>query len=76
MDINDVTLAELRERARAEGRPFKLVVEEVLQIGLAAPRPGRRRFRVKPLDPGIKAPYRALSLNQLYDQIEAEEVRP
>lgn len=36
----------------------------------------RRRFRVKPLDPGIKAPYRALSLNQLYDQIEAEEVRP
>lgn len=43
---------------------------------LAAAQPGRRRFRVKPLDPGIKAPYRALSLSQLYDQIKAEEVRP
>jgi hypothetical protein len=76
IDINDATLADLRERARSEGRPFKSVVEEVLQLGLAAPRRGRQRFRVKPLNPGIKAPYRAMSLNQLYDQIEAEETRP
>lgn len=76
IDINDATLADLRERARVEGRPFKRVVEEVLQLGLAAPRTAGARFRVKPLNAGIKPPYRALSLNQLYDQIEAEEAKP
>ena len=62
VDINDATLVDLRERARAEGRPFKALLEDVLQLGLAARRSEPRRFRVKPLDPGIKAPYRALSL--------------
>jgi hypothetical protein len=76
LDINDATLADLRERARAEGLPFKRVVEDVLQLGLAATRSARPRFRVKPLDPGIKPPYRALSLNQLYDQIESGEIQP
>jgi hypothetical protein len=32
LDISDATLADLRERARSEGRPFKLVVEEVRAI--------------------------------------------
>jgi hypothetical protein len=76
LDISDATLRELRRRAADEGRPFKAVVEEALQAGLAARRRHRRRFRVVPLNPGIKPAYRALSMNQLYDQLEAERMRP
>lgn len=75
LDISDATLAELRAKAQAEGRPFKVVVEDVLQLGLGARRGVARRFKVKPLNPGIKAAYRDLSMNQLYDQLESEEVR-
>jgi len=76
LDISDATLAELRSKAEAEGRPFKAVVEETLQVGLSARRVAPRRFKVKPLNPGIKPAYRDLSMNQLYDQLEAEETKP
>lgn len=76
LDISDATLAELRSKAEAEGRPFKAVVEETLQVGLSARRVAPRRFKVMPLNPGIKPAYRGLSMNQLYDQLEAEETKP
>lgn len=75
IDISDALLKELRELAESSGRPFRKVVEEVLGLGLArvaSPNPGRR-FRVKPHPLGLKPGFHGVSLNQLYDQLEAEE---
>ncbi len=74
IDINDATLKELRKRAKVERRPFKQVVEETLQRGLAfeaAPKKERFQIKAKPL--GLKGAYSGMSLNQLYDQLEAEK---
>lgn len=76
LDINDAILAELRAKAGAEGKSFKRLINETLQLGLAAKSRKSARFRVKPLNPGIKPAYQGLSMNQLYDQLEAETLRP
>jgi hypothetical protein len=74
LSINDALLRELRRRANATGRPFREVVEETLARGLAAAdKPARARaFRVRPHALGLKPGFRGVSLNQLYDQLEAE----
>lgn len=74
LGINDALLRQLRRRAAADGRPFREVVEETLARGLAAgAKPaGARTFRVRPHALGIKPGFRGISLNQLYDQLEAE----
>jgi len=75
VNINDAILRELRERARIEERPFRDVLDHTLQIGLAhldTPEP-RAPFRVKAHALGIKPGFRGVSMNQLYDQIEAED---
>ena len=75
VSINDVTLRELREQAVSSGTSFREVVERSLEIGLAhlaKPR-SRGKFRVRPHPLGLKAGFQGVSLNQLYDQIEAEE---
>jgi len=72
--ISDGILDELRNLSRKRGRPFREIVEEVLQRGLgSAPPSVRKRVRVRTHRIGIKPAYRGLSLNQLYDQIEAED---
>jgi len=73
LDINDATLAELRKRAAASKRPLRHVIEETLQLGLAARPPSRHPVRVPTYPVGIKAAYRGMSMNQLYDQIESED---
>lgn len=62
-----------REAARSN-RPFRTVLEEVLQRGLGrAPQvAARRRVRIDSHPVGIKPALRAMSMNQLYDQIEAD----
>jgi len=74
LGINDALLRELRRRAAATGQPFRQVVEETLARGLAAAgKPARSRaFRVRPHALGLKPGFRGVSLNQLYDQLEAE----
>jgi len=74
LDINDALLRELRRRAAATGRPFRTVVDETLALGLAhTAKPKRSRvFQVRPHALGLKSGFRGVSLNQLYDQIEAE----
>ncbi|MDD9985502.1 MAG: hypothetical protein OXQ31_04435 [Spirochaetaceae bacterium] len=75
VNINDAILRELRERARLEERPFRDVLEHTLQVGLArldTPAPSTP-FRVKAHALGIKPGFRGMSMNQLYDQIEAED---
>lgn len=74
IDINDAILRDLREHAATRGRPFREIVEEALALGLAQQAkvgPGRR-FSLSPHRLGLKAGFRGVSLNQLYDQIEAE----
>ena len=75
VNINDAILRELRERARIEDRPFRDVLDHTLQIGLAhldAHEPCAP-FRVKAHALGIKPGFRGMSMNQLCDQIEAED---
>lgn len=72
IDINDALLKELRQRAQQRGRPFRVEVEEALKRGLADGSAARRPVKLKTHTVGIKPAYRGLSMNQLYDQIEAE----
>ena len=51
------------------------VLEEVLRLGLAAERgvgEQSAEFRVRPHALGLKPGFAGVSLNQLYDQLEAE----
>jgi len=75
ISINDATLGELRQRADATGRSFRAVLEETLELGLAqlSKPQARARFQVRPHPLGLKPGFEGVSLNQLYDQIEAEE---
>jgi hypothetical protein len=73
ININDALLAELKEQARSRWRPLRQVVDETLRRGLAAPEPAGKPVKLPQFDVGIKPAYRGMSLNQLYDQIEAEE---
>lgn len=74
LNINDVTLRELREEAKSSGMSFRATVEQSLELGLAhlkAPdKPSRFRVRTHRL--GLKPGFQGVSLNQLYDQLEAE----
>ncbi|MDQ3199054.1 MAG: type II toxin-antitoxin system VapB family antitoxin [Verrucomicrobiota bacterium] len=74
ININDALLDEVRRRVGAAGRPFRLVLEETIALGLASSKrtKTRRRVRIRPQRLGLKPVYRKLSLNQLYDQLEAE----
>jgi hypothetical protein len=73
ISINDALLDELRQRAKQRKRPFREIVEETLQRGLGVGKPPRKPVRLITRRVGIKPAYLAQSLNQLYDQIEAEE---
>jgi len=73
INISDGLLAEVRELARRRQRPFREVFEEVLQRGLGAEAAPREPVSLITHAVGIKPAYRGQSMNQLYDQIEAEE---
>jgi hypothetical protein len=65
-------LKEVRRRAGAEGRPFREVLEQTIARGLATAKKKKARGRIRPQRIGLKAVYQKVSLNQLYDQLEAE----
>ena len=74
INISDGILSELHERARQRRRPFREILEETIQLGLSAmPPSSKERARIETHRVGIKPAYRGLSMNQLYDQIEAED---
>jgi len=72
VDINDALLRDLRRKAGSEGRPFKQVVEDVLHRGLGRERGLSESVKIPVYDVGLKPAFRSASLNQLYDQLEAE----
>lgn len=74
LNISDALLEELRERSRRTKRPLRQVTEDALRRGLSAPGTPAEKVRIKPFRLGIKPAYRGMSMNQLYDQIEAEGV--
>ncbi len=73
LSISDGLLAEVRELARRRKRPFREVLEEAIQRGLSAGNVPGKRIRLRTRRVGIKPAYLGQSMNQLYDQIEAEE---
>ena len=76
LDINDALLKELRRKAELAGQPFRKVVEETIALGLArqsGTAASRKRFQVKAHPLHLKPGFRGTSLNQIYDQIEAED---
>lgn len=74
INISDGLLSELRERARQRKRPFREIVEETIQRGLSAsPSSAGKPVAIQTHRIGIKPAYQGLSMNQLYDQIEAED---
>lgn len=75
IDINDAILKELKQSAADTGRSFRQTIEETLAIGLAnrAKPKSARKFRVRAHELNLKPGFRHQSLNQVYDQLEAEE---
>ena len=75
IDINDALLREIRECASRSGRSFKQMLEETLKLGLLQQNKPqkRRRVRIRPHRLGLKPGFHGTSLNQLYDQFEAED---
>lgn len=73
-DINDAILQKLRAQATSTQTPLRRVLHEVLQIGLRQLQspPQLRKFRVEAHDLKMKPAFRSQSMNQLYDQLEAE----
>ncbi len=78
MSIDDDLLTRLREEAERRKRPLRAVANEALRAGLTrlAEAADYRPFEVRPYRLGLKPGFRGMSLNQLYDQIEAESVDP
>ena len=72
LNISDALLEELRERSRQTGRPLRQVTEDILRRGLSNQDAPAGKVRIKPFRVGIKPAYQGMSLNQLYDQLEAE----
>jgi hypothetical protein len=69
----DVAL-KLKKRMAAQNLSLKEAVNQALRVGLAAGEaPARARFRVEAHDFGFKAGIDLDKLNQLTDELEAEE---
>ena len=75
LTIDEDIADSLKERARLLDRPFKQVVNDALRRGLSpalseAPAP---EYRVVPIHSGFVPGVDPLKLNQLNDQLEAED---
>ncbi len=74
LNISDALLEELRERSKRTGRTLRQVTEDTLRRGLSSQDAPVAKVRITPFRVGIKPAYRGMSMNQLYDQLEAEGV--
>ena len=72
LNISDAVLHELRILSESTRRPFRAVVEETIQRGLSCVESRRRKISITPHAVGVKPALRGMSMNQLFDQIEAE----
>ena len=68
----------LKKLARRTDRSFKEVVNEAIRKGLSLgdrPTGGQERFVVRPRACGFRTGIDATKLNQLYDDLEMEDLR-
>lgn len=76
INISDALLSDLKARAAERKKPFRQILEETLQRGLAASEaPASWELEIQAYPVGIKKAYHGMSMNQIYDQIEAEDIR-
>jgi hypothetical protein len=76
LTLDDDVAAKLKDFARRKKMPFKDAVNTVLRRGFVAPEPRRvraQRFRVEVFDSPFRVGVDPLRLNQLSDELEAEE---
>ena len=76
LTLDDDVAAKLKELARRKRVPFKEAVNTVLRRGLVAPevrRARNQRFRVEVFNSPFRSGVDPLRLNQLSDELEAEE---
>jgi hypothetical protein len=53
LTLDDDVASLLKKESRKSGEPFKQVVNRLLRVGLAAKRPARKPFKVKPINLGL-----------------------
>jgi len=53
LTLDDDIAKLLQKEARQSGQPFKQIVNRYLRLGLTAPKPARKPFKVKPINLGI-----------------------
>lgn len=76
LTLDDDVASKLKELARRKNVPFKEAVNTVLRRGLVAPevrRARNRRFHVEVFHSSFRPGVDPLRLNQLADELEAEE---
>ena len=75
LTLDDDVADFLKSQSRLHDKPFKQLVNEVLRRGMApaSGRPARSRFRIVPNRSGLVTGVDPLPLNQLNDQLEAED---
>ena len=77
LTLDDDLARRLKEIARQQERSFKEVTNEVIRRGLTVGEQqveGVREFRVKPRECGLKSGVDPHKLNQVYDELEIEDL--
>ncbi len=78
LTLEDDLARRLKELARGTDRNFKDVVNDAIRKGLSvgdAPPAGEERFVVRPQACGFRSGVDPTKLNQLYDDLEMEDLR-
>ena len=74
LTVDDDIADSLKEESRLLGKPFKQVVNDTLRRGMSpSVRETPEPYTVDPIDSGFAPGVDPLKLNQLNDQLEAEE---
>ena len=74
LTVDDDIADSLKEQARLQDKPFKQVVNDALRRGMSpAVRETPEPYRVDPIHSGFAPGVDPVKLNQLNDQLEAEE---
>ena len=74
LTVDDDIADSLKEQARLQDKPFKQVVNDALRRGMSpVVRETPEPYRVDPIQSGFAPGVDPLKLNQLNDQLEAEE---
>jgi hypothetical protein len=77
LTLDEELARQLKKLASSTGRSFKEVVNEAIRKGLSLgdePDPGGRPFRVQAKACGFRPGVDPLKLNQIYDDLEVEDL--